>query len=209
MRRQEFMDALGARLAALGRTPQEVADILADFEEHVAAGVAGGRSEEDVVAGLGSPEALAAQYADEGAAPSPGSSAPGAAAPPPSLAPAQPAVTARGVGRGIFAVIALLFFDLIVVLPVLATLLAVVLSLWAAALSIGAAGLACVVGAFFLPVVAFVGLPGVFVIFLGIALLALCVLACIGMYYVSKGFALLVKAIFVAQARIVKGGSRS
>lgn len=206
MRRQEFMDAMRSRLSALGKSPQEVDDILADFEEHFAAGLAAGRSEEDVVAGIGDPADLAAQYADGAESTSPPSPPP----PPTGTAAEAPApkVSAAGVGRGVFAAIALLFFDLVFVIPILAALVSVVFALWAAALAIGAAGIACVVGVFFLPVVAFVGLPGVFLIFLGVALLALCVLACIGMYYVSKGFVLLVKAIVVAHARIVKGGSR-
>jgi hypothetical protein len=51
--------------------------------------------------------------------------------------------------------------------------------------------------------------PGIFLALLGVSLLALAVLAAIGMFYVSKYFFLGVKAFFGAQVKIVKGGSRS
>jgi uncharacterized membrane protein len=200
MRKQEFMDAMRSRLSAIGKSPQDTADILADFEEHIAAGIAGGRTEEDVVAGIGDPAELAAQYADGSEPPRTPSSDP---------SPSKTAVTAAGIGRGFFAAIALLFFDLLIGLPILAALFSVLLSLWVAALSIGIAGIAVIVSSiFFLPLIIPFNIPGVILVFVGIALLALTVPACIGMYYLSKLFVRGVKEYLVAHAKIVKGGSR-
>jgi uncharacterized membrane protein len=202
MNKREFMEAMRTNLSAYDKSPQEVADILADFEEHIATGVAGGRAEDEIVAGLGDPAALAAQYADGAEPPKPsGDHAP--------AAPRPPAVTAGGVGRAVFAVIALLFFDLIVGLPVLATLFAVWITLWAVALTLAAVGLALVVAAFAIPTIVPFTLPALFLVLIGVSLLALTVLFCIGMAYLTKYFFLGVKAYAVAHAKIVKGGSRS
>ena len=158
MNKGEFMEAMRTNLSAYGKSPQEVSDILADFEEHIATGVAGGRAEEEIVTGLGDPAALAAQYAD-GAEP---------------LKPAQPAqpkpapVTAGGVGRAVFAVIALIFFDLILGIPILATLFSVLVAFWAVALSLGVAGLSLAVLSFFLPSVLPFSLPGLFLVLIGL-----------------------------------------
>jgi len=199
MNKQEFMEAMRKNLSAYGKSPQEVADILADYEEHVATGLAGGRAEEEIVAGLGDPAVLAAQYA-EGAEPQ---------KPAEPAKPVPPPVTAGGVGRAVFAVIALLFFDLIVALPILASLFAVWISLWAVALTFAAVGVALVVVSFFIPTVLPFTIPGIFIVLIGVSLLALTVLACIGMAYLTKYFFLGLKAYAVAHAKIVKGGSRS
>ena len=200
MNGREFMDSMERRLSALGKSPREITEILADFEEHIATGIAGGRTEEDVVAGIGDPAELAVQYGD-GQEP---------------FVKSPPSVTPGGVGRGVLAAVGLLFFDLLIALPILISLFAVLLSLWAAALSIAAVAAAVVLVAFvpltagisvsFFPVSA---IPGVFLVCIGVSLLALAVLAGIGMYFLSKWFVLGVKGFLVAQARIVKGGARS
>jgi uncharacterized membrane protein len=213
MLRQEFMDTMRKRLSALGKSPQEITEILADFEEHIATGVAGGRTEEDVVAGIGDPVELAAQYADGTEAPKSGPD--GATSPSPIPPPApEPSVTVGGVGRGFLAALGLLFIDLILAIPILASLFAVVVSLWAVALSIAAVGVALIIAALPVTVVGFslfplTTIPGIFLALIGISLLAFAILFGIGMYYVSKYFFLGVKAFFGAQVKIVKGGSRS
>jgi uncharacterized membrane protein len=199
MNRQEFMESMRKNLAAYGKTPQEISDILADFEEHIANGVAGGRAEEGIVAGLGDPAPLAAQYAEGAEPPKPAE----------PTRPTQPPVTASGVGRAVFAVIALLFFDLVVGLPILVTLFSVLIALWAVALSFAVVGVALVAVSFFIPTVLPFTIPGLFIVFIGVSMLALTVLACIGMAYLSKYFFLGVKVYAVAHAKIVKGGSRS
>ena len=213
MLRQEFMDTMQKRLSALGKTPQEIGEILADFEEHIAAGVAGGRTEEDVVSGIGDPAEIAAQYADGSEAPKTGPEGSPAPSASPSPAPA-PSITASGVGRGFLAAFGLLFIDLILAIPIIASLFAVVVSLWAVVITIAAVAAALVVAALPVTVVGFslfplTTVPGIFLALLGVSLLALAVLAGIGMYYVSKYFFLGVKAFFGAQVKIVKGGSRS
>jgi uncharacterized membrane protein len=223
MRRREFMVAMERELSVRGRSADEIRDILADFEEHITSGVDGGRAEEDVIAALGEPGELAAAYEDgaegpgapEGTPPpAAGTGTGGAASAGPAVAPAKGTVTAGGVGRGVLAALGLLFFDLIVALPILGSLFAVVVALWAVPLSIAVAGGALVVASF-VPV-SFLSIPfsGVYVpslvlAFAGIALLALSVLFGIGMYHLSRLFVLGVKAFAIAHARIVKGGSRS
>jgi uncharacterized membrane protein len=63
MTRQAFMARLREGLAGL--PAQTVADIVADYETHFADGVAAGRSEADVAAGLGDPGRLARELRAE------------------------------------------------------------------------------------------------------------------------------------------------
>ena len=63
MTRQAFMARLREGLAGL--PAQTVADIVADYETHFADGVAAGRSEDDVAAGLGDPGRLARELRAE------------------------------------------------------------------------------------------------------------------------------------------------
>jgi uncharacterized membrane protein len=62
MNKQQYLGVLRQELKALD--PAAVADILADFEEHFANGLALGKSEDEITADLGSPVEIARQYLD-------------------------------------------------------------------------------------------------------------------------------------------------
>jgi len=62
MNRREFIDKLHKKLVENG--VGDVGEIVAEYEEHFACKLADGYSEEEIAARLGSPEALALQFAD-------------------------------------------------------------------------------------------------------------------------------------------------
>jgi uncharacterized membrane protein len=188
MTKQVFMQKLGDAIARL--KPEERKEILADFEEHFANGIAGGKTEEEVARDLGDPESLAAQYTE-------------------GLPEPKPPVKASGVAAGALASIALLLFDAIIAIPVIATLFSIWISLWAVALAFFCSAFACIVA----PFTALLQFPSVLagagMCMIGISLLALSALAGIGMAYATKwsykGLAGYVKA----HIRIIKGGTRA
>jgi uncharacterized membrane protein len=186
MTRQDFMLKLNGALARL--KPEERREILADFEEHFANGLAGGKSEEEVARDLGDPAALAAQYTE-------------------GLPEPKPQVKASGVAVGILATIALLIFDAIIAIPILATLFAIWITLWSVVLCFLAVGLALMVAPFLSWLLPSSVLAGVGAFLLGIAFLALAVLSGIGMVYVSKWCYKGVAAYVKAHIRIIKGGT--
>lgn len=189
MNKQSFIAQLDGALARL--KPEERKDILADFEEHFANGLAGGKTEEEVAKELGDPAALAAQYTED-------------------LPEPKAAVTGGGVARGILAGFALVLFDAIIAIPVFAVLSSIWVSLWSVVLSLFAVSLACFVAPF---ISAWVVLPGVLsgigIFMIGISLLALTVLAGIGMVYVTRWFFKGLAGYVKAHVRIIKGGSKA
>jgi uncharacterized membrane protein len=188
MTRKVFIEQMNGALARL--KPEERRDILADFEEHFANGLANGKSEEEVAKELGDPAALAAQYTE-------------------GLPEPEPQVKVSGVMQGILAGFGLLLFDAMIALPVIASLFAVWISLWAVVLALFCAALACFVAPFLAWVAPASFLVGMGTFLFGISLLALTVLAAIGMAYVTKwsfkGLGYYVKA----HIRIIKGGVKS
>ena len=179
MTRQQFLDQLRS---ALGRmSEQERREILADYEEHFRMGAAEGKTEEAIAASLGNPRLLGRSYAidailDTTSDGKPSGSAPGAAA----------------VLRAVFASISLGFFNVIFILGPFLGVVGVLVGLWAAAFSIAVSGLAVVLSplaALFVP--RFVDLGGLspfFLVFAGIGLAGLGVLAGMGMLALTKLF---------------------
>lgn len=188
MTRLEFMQKMDGALARL--KPEERKDILSDFEEHFANGLANGKGEAEVAQELGDPVVLAAQYTEG------------------LPEPAQP-VKASGVAQSVLAAFGLLLFNAIIALPVIAVLFAIWISLWSVVLALLAAALACFVA----PFVSWFSLPtalvGVGAVMIGIAMLALTVLAAIGMVYVTKWSFKGLAAYVKAHIRIIKGGSNA
>jgi uncharacterized membrane protein len=183
-----FMQKLNGALDRL--KPEERREILSDFEEHFANGVASGKTEEEVARELGDPEVLAAQYT-EGL--------------PEPIKPVQ----VSGVAQGVLAAFGLLLFNAMIALPVIAGLFAVWISMWSVVVALLAAAFACMVAPF-IPLITVPAPPflaGVGVFMLGIALLALTVLAGIGMVYVTKWCYKGLAAYVKAHIRIIKGGS--
>jgi len=100
MTRQAFMARLREGLAGL--PAQTVADIVADYETHFADGVAAGRSEEDVAAGLGDPGRLARELRAEI-----------------GLKAWEENRNPSGAAAAVFAVLGLGAIDILILLPVL------------------------------------------------------------------------------------------
>ena len=185
MRKFEFMSKLENALAPL--KAEERRDILADFEEHFANGLASGKTEEEVARELGDPLALAGQYTE-------------------GLSQPEQPVTGGRVAQGVLAALGLLFFDLMIALPVIGTLFGVWVGLWAVGLGIFGGAIMF----FILPFAAFAHsiVSGFGFIAIGVSLLALSVLYGIGMCYVSKWSFKGIVAFVKAHVRIIKGGSR-
>jgi uncharacterized membrane protein len=187
MTKQDFMHRLENALARL--KPEERREILADFEEHFANGMASGKTEEEVARELGDPAVLAEQYTE-------------------GLPEPKTPVKASGVAAGALASIALLLFNAMIAIPVIASLFAVWVSLWVVVVSLFVASLFCFITPFFAWIDPINGLIIAGVFALGISMLALTVLAGIGMVYASKWAYKGLAAYLKAHIRIIKGGTR-
>ena len=188
MNKQSYLLSLGGALQRL--KPEERREILNDFEEHFANGLAGGKTEEEVARELGDPLSLAAQYTEG------------------LPEPAKP-VTAAGVASGILAGFALILFDCIIAAPLVAVMIAIWITFWSLVLVFLAVSLAL----FAAPFITWGVLPGILsalgCFLLGIAALALTALAGIGMVFVTKWFFRGLAEYVKAHIRIIKGGARA
>ncbi len=175
MTREQFLSDLKR---ALGRmSEQEKREILYDYEEHFRVGIAEGKREEDISRALGNPRMLGKSYAidalledrADGERPSAGA-----------------------VVRAVFASIGLTFVNVIFVLGPWLGLVGGMIGLWAAAVSLPIAG----VGAVLAPVAVLVapgyvslgGLSPALVIFGGLGVAGLGLLAVLGMWKLSQLF---------------------
>ncbi|MDR0842514.1 MAG: DUF1700 domain-containing protein [Acidobacteriota bacterium] len=165
MRQNDFIATLEKAMAEM--KPEERREILSDFQEHFASGMAGGKTEEEIARELGDPEGLAAQFTE-------------------GTDPDTSAGRKKLTSRDVLAVAGLLLFDVFIAVNVIGTLFVVWVALWAVDVAIFAGALA----GFVAPVLFTPWLPSamssVGLVCLGVALLALCALWSIGMCYVSK-----------------------
>jgi uncharacterized membrane protein len=190
MRKSEFLEKLDRALSPLAQ--EERREILSDFAEHFSNGEASGKTEEEVAKELGDPVVLAAQYTE------------GLPPPPPSAEK-----RAAGIAQGVLAGFGLLFFDLMIAIPVIATLFSVWLTLWSMVLVLFCVALVCFVAPFLAVLVIPSALASIGLFIIGIAMLALTVLAGIGMCYVSKWSFKGLVGFVNAHIRIIKGGSKA
>lgn len=114
MNRQEYLKKLETGLGSMSY--KEVKDILAEIDSHFAAGTAKGKSEEELAKELGSPEDLARAYID-------GSELPKALRKEPEIKEAK-SVTDEHVAEKLFVI----FFNLLVAIPLWLTLLCALVS---------------------------------------------------------------------------------
>jgi uncharacterized membrane protein len=178
MNRQEFL--VGLRRALGGMSEQEKAEILYDYEEHFRVGQAEGKDEEQIAASLGNPRVLGRSYRIDSLLEEPREGG---------------GVKARAVVGAVFASLSLSLFNVIFVLGPFAGLLGGLAGLWAGAVSLAASGVACVLAplawAIAPPVRPYLQLQTLnpaFVVFAGIGLAALGLLAIIGMWQLSRLF---------------------
>jgi uncharacterized membrane protein len=190
MNKEKFLTELKR---ALGRMSEaEKGEVLYDYEEHFRMGVAEGKSEEQIAEALGNPRAIGKSYAIDALLEEPKGGG---------------GVTATSVLRAIFASISLTFFNIIVVFGPFFGLVGVMIGLWATAASLALSGVAVLVS----PVVALIvpglftlaGVNAVFLLFAGIGVAGLGMLAVIGMWKLSQLFVQATAAYIRFNARIV------
>lgn len=141
-------------------------DILLDYEEHFLTGINEGKSEEEIAEELGSPEEVVKEYTTE---------------------PAEK----KSITTIIFGAIGIILFDIFVGISLLASLFSVWIALWAVVLALVITAVALIfstVASFLIP-----SIPWYVLLFSGISLLGLSVIAGIGMIYVTKWFYLAIK----------------
>ncbi len=217
MNQSEFMGLLRQELARSGQS--DIDDILSDFAEHFATGLANGKDEETIARDLGDPAAIAAQYANRSGSQAngraqagyrwggwsdrdrtdstqghvPGSGAAG------QSSPGSVYVT-RPNNRG-WMVALLLIVNIFIVLPVFVTTVLVMIVLWAAAGGVGVAA-----GSLFVLAFARAGFISIVFVLFGLSLTALTILLCIGMYFLTKLFLLAVRQYIQWNKQLVSGG---
>ncbi len=190
MTREAFVTELAR---SLGRMPEaDRKEILYDYEEHFRMGIADGKNEEEIARALGNPRVLGKSFAIDAMLEAPASGT---------------GVTAGSVMRAVFASMSLTIFNVIFVLGPFLGLVGVMIGLWAAAVSLPLAGL----GTFLSPIAALIlpryvslaGMNAAFILFAGIGVAGLGVLAVIGMWKLSRLFVLMIAAYVRFNARIV------
>lgn len=190
MSREQFITELRRGLGRM--SDAEKREILGDYEEHFRMAAADGRSEEETARALGNPRVIGRSYRIDAMLEQ---SREGGAA------------GARAVVRAVFASLGLTLVNAIFVLGPFVGLAGAMVGLWAAAVSLPVAGVAAALA----PVAALVaprlfvlgGMSPLFLLFAGMAVAALGVLAVIGMWQLSRLFIRMVAAYVGFNARIV------
>lgn len=114
--KSEFLGQLDRLLKDIPKKDRQ--DILSDFEEHFTIGFSEGKSEAEIIEGLGAPEAIAAEAIEDLRS-----------------APARNPQSHPSPTRCIFAGIGMFFFNLIVVLGPAAAIFSIYIALWAVSFS--------------------------------------------------------------------------
>ncbi len=171
MNKKEFMQKLKQLLPE-----KDKRDILLDYEEHFLSGLTDGKTEEEIVKELGSPEEVAKEFGYTGKAP---------------------------VNYPIWAAIGLITFDIFIGISILATLFSIWASLWCIPLVTFLVGIGLTIGSIFTGLLTF--FPWYILLTGGIASLAFSVLSCVGMIYVTKAFYLGLKWYVMLHIKIFSG----
>ncbi|NLO35928.1 MAG: DUF1700 domain-containing protein [Clostridiaceae bacterium] len=186
MNKHQFMNQLRQALSPLDGPA--IAEILADFEEHFAAGFSRGKSEESIAAELGDPLEIGRQYAEAASAIPP-------APVPPAAAPAAPRINEG-------ALLGVILLNLFIGIPLWLGLFAALAGFWAGAGSIGAAAVVLFVLAVFQA-----GVISLILVLFAIALSALTILSVIFLVYLTKWMIKGVVAWFRWNRSLVTGGA--
>ena len=190
MTKEKFLTDLKG---ALGRmSEEERREVVYDYEEHFRMGLAAGKSEDQISQSLGNPRMIGRSYAMESLLEEPKGGGD---------------VKAASVLRAVFASISLTFFNVIFILGPFLGLVGVLIGMWATAVALAASGVGVILaplGAVFVP--AFFALGGMnvaFLIFSGIGIAGLGLLAGIGMWKLTQLFVRGTAAYLRFNARIV------
>jgi len=170
MNKKEFMKKLKQLLPE-----KDKRDILLDYEEHFLSGLTDGKTEEEIVSELGTPEEVAREFGYTGKAP---------------------------ITYSVWAAVGIIAFDIFIGIWLLITLIATCMPLWAIPLSCFISGLGLIVSTAFAHVWA---IPWYFMLTSGLSLLGFSVLSGVGMVYVTKGCYLAVKWYVMLHAKIFSG----
>lgn len=212
MNKNQFLQTLKQALPHV--SPSDMSDIMADFEEHFASGLAHGKSEADICTELGSPYEIAQQYkegwtSDDLAAQRQAAPPPPPVQPDPQVLYPQPAVAysqqaqpkpAAKVNEGALVVVILL--NILVGIPIWISLFSTLCGLWAAAGGIGVAALVL-----FAVAIVQAGVTSLILALFGIALTAMTVLAAILMVYLTKWLCIGLVKYVKWNRNLVMGGS--
>jgi uncharacterized membrane protein len=190
MNKEKFLSELKA---ALGRmSEEERREVIYDYEEHFRMGTADGKTEEQIAQSLGNPRAIGRSYAIDALLEEPKGGG---------------GVTATSVLRAVFASVSLTFFNVIFILGPFLGLVGVLIGLWATAVALAASGVGVVlfpIGALVAPgLFSMVGMNLAFVIFAGMGVAGLGLLAGIGMWKLTQLFVRGTAAYLRFNARIV------
>ena len=190
MTKEKFLSDLKG---ALGRmSDEERREVLYDYEEHFRMGLAAGKTEDQISQSLGNPRQIGRSYAMESLLEEPKGGGD---------------VKAASVLRAVFASISLTFFNVIFILGPFLGLVGVLIGMWATAVALAASGVGVVlfpIGALVAPgLFSMVGMNLAFVIFAGIGVAGLGLLAGIGMWKLTQIFVRGTAAYLRFNARIV------
>ncbi|EIA6623237.1 DUF1700 domain-containing protein [Listeria monocytogenes] len=124
MNKQDFLNELNQRLELLD--PKERRELLSDYQEHFRNGIEAGKSEEQIVFDLGSPEEIAADIISER----------GIREEPAEMdyyyyVPRKNQNENRSVSKQILIGVGLFFLDICLIIPIMVSLWSLVISLWA------------------------------------------------------------------------------
>jgi uncharacterized membrane protein len=221
MNKHQYLDTLRQELSRLG--PAAVNEIIADFEDHFAGGLAHGKSEDEITAELGDPAEIARQYLegvidgtsvknigqayryqDPAQSPPTGEYRQASPSDPGSTQPKQngtPATAKPGGKVNETALLTVILLNIILGIPIWIGLFATLFGCWATAGGIGVAAIVL-----FAVAVVQTGIVSIILALFGLSLAALTILAAILMYFLSKWLVLgLVKYIHWNK-RLVMGG---
>lgn len=164
MNQEDFLRQLRRELTRVGQ--DGIDDILADFTEHFANGIAMGKSEAEIALELGDPVEIASQYRSE---------QPGQALP-------ETVYVTKPDNRGWMTAF-LVILNLFVILPLALSVIGILLSLW-----LGASGIGIAAGALLVAAVVKASFVSIILVMFGLSLTALMILAFIGSYFLTKLF---------------------
>jgi len=189
MNKEQFLSQLRRSLS--GIPEQEKKEILYDYEEHFRSGLENGQGEEEIARSLGNPRVLGRSYRIESL-----------------LDKDRGGNRASNIIRAVFASLSLGFFNIIITVPLFAGLFSGLAGLWAGAVSLAVSGIAVIVGVILQPLFpAFITLGGLsipFLIFSGLGISALGLLAVIGMWKLSQLFFRMTARYVQFNVRIIK-----
>lgn len=185
MNKEQFLTELDVALKYI--SAEERQDILQDFEEHFAVGREEGKTEEEIAAGLGSPQQIAKEMLASY-----------------HIEKVETTATTGNVFRAVWAVIGLGFFNLVIVLGPFIALIGILFGGWVAGISFIAAPLLVLVDMIIHP-----GSFEFFALFFSMALAGLGLFIVIGMFIATRALTNGFVKYLRFNTKLVKGGLKN